>query len=431
MNRLALTGGSKVMEPGWQKNWPIITEDDIQGVVEVLRSGNLGGGAGGPQALALEREWAEYCGVEHALALTNGTAALHCCAAALDIGPGDEVILPAYTFVASAMAVLHHNAIPVFVDVRNDTFCMDYRGIEEKISPRTRAIMPVHVYGQPADMDEILAIARKHGLAVIEDACQAQGATYKGKRAGGLADIGAFSLQTTKNLMCGEGGLITTDSRQLKEKASLTRIFGEHFEKQEDRDYNSLTVGWNYRISDFSAVLCRTQLERLDKYNAINRENAQALSSRIAEISGLIPPYVPGDRESVYYAYGVKVDPQGLGRDVPSSTLRLAFELALTAEGIPASRWQKMPVPEQQVFQTKTAYGKGCPWCCPHASGSVSYDLGDYPMTQDVVDSVFKLDEIRAPNTLETVGKVADALEKVAENIDEALEYVRKSGLEV
>lgn len=427
MGKLALTGGKPVLQPGWKKNWPIITEEDIEAVTGVLRRKNLGGGAGGPEALALEKEWAEYNGVEHSLALNTGTAALHCCISALGIGTGDEVIMPAYTFVASAMAVLHHNAIPVFADIRPDTFCIDTNKIEEKITSKTKAIMPVHVFGQPADMDEIMAIAKKYGLYVIEDACQAQGALYKGQKAGTIGDMSGFSLQTTKNLMCGEGGLLLTKNEELKKKASLTRIFGEYIENEATRDYNSFTVGWNYRMSDIMASLARTQLKRLNEINAVNITNSEYLSKKLKNIPGIIPPFLAPDRKNVFYKYAVTVNPEAMGIEATAPDVRLAFEKALIAEGIPAARWQKRPVPAQDIFQNLNAYEKGCPWSCPHARRGISYDLNEFPATSQVVDSVFMLDVVRAPNGTDLMDNVADAFEKIVENIGEALAYIKEN----
>lgn len=428
MAKLALNGGPPVLQPGWKKNWPVITEEDIEAVLGVMRRGQLGGGAGGPEALALEDEWAAYTGAEYALATNSGTSALHCSVAALGLEPGDEVIMPSYTFVASAMAVLHHNAIPIFADIRPDTYSIDVDRIREKISPKTRAIMPVHVFGLPADMAEIGELASDRGLYVIEDACQAHGATYRVRKAGTLGDIAGFSLQTTKNLMCGEGGLITTSSPALRDRAALCRLFGEQVKAEANRAYNSLTIGWNYRIPDMSAALARTQLRRLDEYNALTVANAEFLTEKLKGIPGIVPPYIPDDRTSVYYAYVIRVDPEAMGISEPPAKVRLAFQIALAAEGVPAGRWQKMPVPAQEIFQQLHAYGKGCPWTCPRSRPGISYDLSDFPVSKAVVASIFHLDEVRAPNGPDLMRKIVTAVEKVAENIREALEHIDVTG---
>jgi dTDP-4-amino-4,6-dideoxygalactose transaminase len=207
MSKLAVFGGDSVVPEGLVVHWPNVTQEDKAAVMAVLDRGILWG-EDSPETAALEKEWAEYVGTRFCLATNSGTAALHMAVAAAGIGPGDEVITSALTFLASASCVLHHNAIPVFADIDPDTFNVTAQTIAERITERTKAIIPVHLHGLPADMDEILALARKHGLTVIEDACQAHGATYKGRKVGGLADSAAFSLNTTKNLAGGEGGVI-------------------------------------------------------------------------------------------------------------------------------------------------------------------------------------------------------------------------------
>ena len=213
--KLAIDGGTPVLKRNDYGNWPIITEDDRRFINEVLDSGIVAGGTA-PQVAALETEWAAYVGSKYCLTTTcSGTAALHMALAAVGVGPGDEVITSAFTFLASASCALHQNAIPVFVDIDPRTYNMDPAKLEAAITERTKAIIPVHIQGLPADLDPILAIARKHNLYVIEDACQAHGAEYKGKKVGTIGDIGTFSLNNFKNLCGGEGGLFITDDEDL------------------------------------------------------------------------------------------------------------------------------------------------------------------------------------------------------------------------
>jgi len=422
---LAISGGTPVLPAELKQAWPIITDEDVDGVVKVLRSGVLGGIAA-PQALALEQEYAAYAGAQHALAVNSGTAALHCAVAAAGVGPGDEVITSAYTFLASASAVLHHNGIPVFVDVAPDTFTMDPTGIEAKISEKTKAIMPVHIHGLPADMDPILEIARQHDLKVIEDAAQAHGATYKGRTAGTLGDIAGFSLQTTKNLCAGEGGLITTGDDELRDRAALVRMFGELVQKDKARAYNAYVMGWNYRIPEMSASLARTQLRRLDEHNRIMQENAERLTAHLRRIDGLVPPYVPADRTSTYYLYRVKVDPTPLGLDVEPGRLRMAVQDAVRAEGVEAIGWQNVPVAGQAIFQAKEGYGRGCPWSCPHARPDIAYRITDYPNALEVLDTSFHVGHIVPPNGRETIDAIAHAFGKVMAHVDEALVHFNR-----
>jgi dTDP-4-amino-4,6-dideoxygalactose transaminase len=420
--KLAIKGGKPALRDELKKPWPIISDRDIKGIVSVLKSGVLGGIAA-PNALALEKEYAEYSGATYALAVNSGTAALHCAVAAVGVGPGDEVITSAYTFLASAAAVLHHNGIPVFVDIEPDTFTIDPAKIEEKITEKTKAIMPVHIHGLPADMDPILEIARRHRLKVIEDAAQAHGATYKGNKAGTLGDIAGFSLQTTKNLCAGEGGLITTNDAGLRDRASLVRMFGELVREDAARSYNAYVMGWNYRIPEMSASLARTQLTHLDEYSRTTRNNAEYLSSQLRRIEGLIPPYIPEDRSSTYYLYRVKVDPEPLGLDIEPGRLRMAVQDALIAEGVEVMGWQNVPVAGQAIFQFKTGYGKGCPWSCPHSRSAIEYKISDYPRTLDVLDTSFHISHVHPPNDQDVLDAIVHALQKVMGSVDEVIDH--------
>ncbi|MGH2391207.1 MAG: DegT/DnrJ/EryC1/StrS family aminotransferase, partial [Chloroflexota bacterium] len=231
--RLAIHGGTPAVPAGIQRAWPRILDEDKAAVMAVLDRGIIGG-ADAPEAAALQREFAEYIGVRHCLATNSGTSALHLALLALDLAPGDEVITSAFSFSASALAILHALAIPVFVDIDPRTFTLDPKQVEQAITPRTRAIMPVHIHGLPADLDEIMAIAARHDLVVIEDACQAHGATYKGKRVGSIGKMGAFSLNFTKSLPGGEGGFFVTNDDDLLRRANRFRIFGERVDHLDD-----------------------------------------------------------------------------------------------------------------------------------------------------------------------------------------------------
>ena len=267
--KLAIDGGKVILTRADYGNWPIITDDDRGFVNEVLDSGIVAGGSA-PQVAALEKEWAQYTGAKHCLTTCSGTAALHMALAAAGVGPGDEVITSAFTFLASASCALHQNAIPVFVDIDPKTYCMDPAKLEAAITERTKVIIPVHIQGLPADMDPIMAIAKKYDLFVIEDACQAHGATYKGKLAGTIGDVGAYSLNNFKNLCGGEGGLFITDDEDLVNKASLVRCFGDEVDEvSQRRKYNASILGYMYRNQELPAALTRGQLKHLDENNNI------------------------------------------------------------------------------------------------------------------------------------------------------------------
>ena len=383
---LAIHGGSKVVPERLKKRWPDITEEDKRAIMEVLDSGILWGPYA-PQAVALEREFADYIGRKYCITFNSGTAALHAAVKAAGVGPGDEVITCAFTFLASAAAVLHHNGIPVFVDIDPNTYNIDAKKIEEKVSDKTKAIIPVHLHGIPADLDEIMELAKKHNLVLIEDAAQAHGSEYKGKKAGTFGDMAIFSLNSTKNLPGGEGGLFVTDREDLRGLANMVRLFGEYMKPGEGRSYVSYTMGWNYRNQEMPAAFARSQLRRLDWYNENSRKNGEFLSRELGKIDGLEPPYVPPDRTTNYYKYRLKLDSKKAGLEVDPKEFRNKVLAALRAEGADVAVWQTTPLTANPLFQEKEGYGKGCPFSCPFYGKEILYRTEDYPETIKLLDS--------------------------------------------
>ncbi|MBI2914984.1 MAG: DegT/DnrJ/EryC1/StrS family aminotransferase [Firmicutes bacterium] len=380
-------------------------------------------GTHAPEVDALQREWAEYIGTKHALVTNSGTAALHIAVAAAGVGPGDEVITSALTFVASAHAIMQQNAVPVFADIDPRTYNIDPAGVGARITERTRAIIPVHLHGMPADMDEINAVAAQHGLLVIEDACQAHGATYKGRKAGALGDMAAFSLNGSKNLPGGEGGLFNTTSDELKRRADLVRVLGEDIQPGVERDYNAFAIGWMYRYQEMAAAFVRTRLGTLDLENEQRCRNAEYLSKALRELPGIIPPHVPPDRTSVYHLFRIRFDPAALGLSVHPKEFRAKVQKALRAEGVQANRWQNRLVPMQAVFQKREGYGKGCPWDCPHGNTPrQAYRLEDYPETKKLVDdSIVMHSALYPPNGRDLLDRYIAAFQKLWENMDEVI----------
>jgi dTDP-4-amino-4,6-dideoxygalactose transaminase len=337
------------------------------------------------------------------------------------IGPGDEVIVTALTFVASAMAVLHQNAVPVFVDIDPDTYLMDPKQIEDKINERTKAVMCVHLHGLPCPMDEINRIVQKHNLKVIEDVAQAYGALYQGKKAGSLGDAAGYSMCTTKHLMVGEGGLVTMDSEEVYRSAAMTRLFGENTDMREEaRPYMSEMVGWNYKLAEPSSALARVKLRHLDEYIGATQRNAQRLTQRLQSIEGVVPPIVPPGRTHSTYLYPVQVDPDKLNLDIEPGKLKDAILKALKAENVSVGRLQQAPVPAQPLFQNKTGYGEGWPWNC-HGR-EVSYDIYDYPNTTAAIEKSFFVRGLPPPHDLELMDLYAEAFEKVVQNIDRVVD---------
>jgi perosamine synthetase len=423
--KLAIDGGKPILTRKDFKNWPIIGADERRLVNEVLDKGIVAGGTA-PQVKALEKEWAQYTGSKYCLTTCSGTAALHMALAAVGVGPGDEVITSAFTFLASASCAIHQNAIPVFVDIDPDTYCMDPAKLEAAITSRTKAIIPVHIQGCPSDMDPILAIAKKHSLAVIEDACQAHGAVYKGKKVGTMGDIGTFSLNNFKNLCGGEGGLFITDNQEYLEKGVLIRCFGDEVDEvSKRRVYNASILGYMYRNQELPAALTRAQLIHLDEYNKARIDNARALTRELAGIPGVIPPYCPPDGTHVYFMYNVRFDPKKADVSCEARRFRIAVEKALFAEGMMIGQWQTMPVPAQDLFQSKLGYGgTGYPWTINEAKGiRYNYDPAQFPVAQNLCDTYTIVHGIHAPNSLQLVEKMAAAFRKVFSSLDVALKH--------
>jgi len=423
IERLAIDGGRPLVSPGRHRAWPDVTTEDRRAVLAVLDRGVLCG-ASAPEILALQDEWAEYLGVEHCLALNSGTAALHCCLAAAGVGPGDEVIVPAYTFSATAMAVVHQGATPVFVDVHPRSYNIDPARVEEKIGERTRAVVPVHLHGLPADMEEIQAIAARHGLAVIEDAAQSHGATYRGRKTGTLAVCAGFSLNATKNLSGGEGGLFVTSDPAALAVARRLSVFGEDvppLEPGELRAYWSHGVGWNYRNQELASAFARSQLRRLDGYNARAQANAAVLGEGLSKLRGVLPPEVPDDRTSVFYKYRLRLDPAALGFDGDATGLRDRVIQALRAEGVEAGVWQVHPLPENPAFRRTLR-----PWHPAWDDEPLApFDRAEYAETCRLLDESLILGSEPAPlfvQDAELMREYVAAFEKVLANLETLLE---------
>lgn len=383
-SQLAIKGGRPVVAPGEiTEQWPQVSEEDIAAVTATLRSGKLTW-VNNETVATLERAWADYVGSRYCIAFNSGTSALHGAVAAAGVEPGDEVVVPALTFLASAAAVVHHQGLPVFVDVDPRTFNLDPARLAERITERTRAVMVVHLSGLPAAMDEILAITQPRGIKVIEDLSQAAGALYKGRKVGSIGDVGACSIMAGKNLpTAGEGGLLTTDQAELRNRADQLKMFGDRVSASGEREFNVFTLGWNYRFSSILASFTLSQLTRLDEFSSRVQEGARYLAQGMAEIPGLLPPLVPEGSTHVYHHFRFRIDPEAAGIDLPVGRLRKALQDFMAAEGVPLKPYQNRPVAGQWLFQEQ----RGCPFDCGHASRKVRYDIHDYPQTLDVIRS--------------------------------------------
>ena len=278
---------------------PIIGDEEIENVVEVLKSGMI---AQGPKVEEFEQKFAEWVGAEYGIAVNSGTAALHTALLACEVGPGDEVITSPFTFIASGNSIIYTGAKPVFADIDLKTYTLNPDMIEDLITENTKAILPVQLYGQSAEMDEINEIAEKYGLIVIEDAAQAHGATYKGNKVGSIGDISCFSFYPTKNMTTSEGGIITTDNEDLAESAKMFRAHGASVRYHHD------AIGYNFRMTDISAAIGLAQLNRIDEFNDKRIANATYLNEGLKDVDGIITPYCPNDSKHVYHQYTIRVE---------------------------------------------------------------------------------------------------------------------------
>lgn len=324
----ALLGGKPVRSQPFP-SWPVIDRNDDQAWTEVLHSKKWCRNDG-RQAQRFEENWASALGAKYCLATASGTTALFTALNALEVGPGDEVIVPPYTFVATINVVMLQHALPVFVDTDRKTFQIDASKIEAAITPRTRVIMPVHLGGSVADMDKILAVGKAHNIPVLEDACQAHLAEWRGRKVSSLGAAGCFSFQASKNLNSGEGGAIVSNDEELMRQC---RSFHNNGRGAGDSSFAYVRNGSNHRMTEFQAALLNEQLKRVEAQSRIREQNALYLSGRLREIPGITPAVMyEGCTRNAYHLYMFRYDASRFN-DLP----RQKFLKALKAEGVPAS----------------------------------------------------------------------------------------------
>jgi len=338
---LALHGGKPVRSKPYPK-WPDFDKSDERALVDVLHSG-LWGRHLGTRVDAFEAAFAEYQGARFGVAVMNGSVALRIALLAAGIQEGDEVIVPAYTFIATASAVIEANAIPVFCDIDPDTYCLSPACLEEALTQRTRAIIPVHFAGQSAQMDVIMPMAAKHNLVVIEDAAHAHGAEFKGQRLGSIGDFGCFSFQASKNLTAGEGGIILTNEGRYERLCRALHTCGRYPEREW---YEHFLPGGNYRLTEFQAALLLSQLARLENQTERRNRNGLYLNERLSEIPGIQPIKRGwGETRHAYHLYIFRYHAEDF-----SGLPRERFLAALKAEGIPNSAGYGLPLYRQRLF---------------------------------------------------------------------------------
>lgn len=351
---------------------PLIGDEEKQAVMEVLDSGII---AQGPRVAAFEAAFAAMCGTKYAIATTSGTTALHVALLAHGIGEGDEVITSSFTFIASANSVLFTGAKPIFVDIEPDTFNLDPAKIEAAITARTKAIMPVHLFGLPANMEAIEAIAKKHNLILIEDACQSHGAVFGGQVVGSFG-TGCFSLYPTKNITSGEGGMITTNDEALAESCKVIRQHGMR------RRYYHDELGFNFRMTDIHAAIGLAQLQKLGKFNAARRQNAAFLNEHLQGVGG---PVEPAGSQHVYHQYTIRV----------KDGQRDALLQHLTDKGVGSGVYYPVPVHQQTYYTKELGYNQSLPVTEQAALEVLSLPVhpalsaGDLETIVDAVNSFF------------------------------------------
>ncbi len=314
---------------------PVFTDKEIKDVVRVLRSGYL---RQGPRTEEFEKKFCKKVGAKYAYAVNSGTAALHVSYLSI-LEKGDEVIVPAFTFIATASTVVYSNAKPVFADIDEETFTIDPQDVNEKMSPKTKAIAPVHLFGHAANMKTLAKIAEDRDLYLVNDAAQAHGTKIEGNDVGALDDLNCYSFYTTKNMTTGEGGMVTTNERKLYEKGRLIRSHGQ------ESKYHHVLFGLNYRMTDIAAAIGLNQLEKLDKFLEKRRRNAETLTKALEKIEGIRPPIIKSNVDHSFYMYSVLMD---LSR---FKCTRNEFVKALQAENIGCSVHYPIPLTKQPVFR--------------------------------------------------------------------------------
>jgi len=314
---------------------PSLGAEELNAIKEVLESGMV---VQGPKVAAFEKAFAEYIGVKNAVAVNSGTAALHVTLIAMGVKPGKEVVVPPLTFFATASTVLMCGGRPTFADVEKDLYTMDPRDARKALSPRTKVIIPVHLYGQAADMDPLLELAREKGLAVLEDAAQAHGAVYKGRKTGSMGDAACFSFYATKTMTTAEGGMVVTNDDEIARKCRLLRDHGQ------ESKYEHVMLGYNYRMTEVAAALGLVQLKRLDNFITRRRQNAAILTNGLSGIGSVTPPVEGPDRIHTYYQYILRLE-----HDFPCTREDLIGKLG--AEGISSKPSYPVPLYRQKALK--------------------------------------------------------------------------------
>lgn len=421
MSELALFGGPKTITEAFPP-YRSVGKEEVEAAKAVVETGVLSKFLGcwdpdfygGPKVQEFERAWEKYFAVNHAVTVNSNTSGLIAAVGAIGVEPGDEVIVSPWTMTASATSILVWNAIPVFADIEEETFNLDPISVEKNITPYTKAIMVSDIFGHAADLEAIMAIARKYNLKVIEDCAQAPGAFYKGRYVGTIAHIGVFSLNYHKHIHTGEGGVCVTNEESLAERLQLIRNHAEAVVEGKGVSDLSNMIGFNFRMTEIEAAIGIEQLKKLKSLIAGKVAAANDLSAGIKQLKGLQTPVIKSDCTHVYYGYPLVYNPEetGVPRD---QTVK-----ALQAEGVPVTG-NYMNLHLLPMYQQKIAYGsKGFPWSAEFYKGHVSYDKGICPVAEELQDRRFiGIDMCHYAYTDYEVDLIIRAFHKVWDNLHE------------
>lgn len=418
---LAINGGQPVRVKPWLDNFTT-SEEEKQAVLRVMDSGYLSlfegshtpdapfSFKGGPEVQALEYEWSDYYGIKHSISVNSATSGLYAAIGALEIGYGDEVIVSPYTMTACAIAPLVYGAIPVFADVELESGSLDPKSIIEKITPRTKAILVVHQFGIPADMDAIMAISKNHGLKVIEDCAQAHGAKYKNQFVGTIGDIGVFSFNVNKSIQTGEGGICITQDDDLAYRLQLIRNHGEAVVGPADYDNITNIVGFNYRLTELQAAIAREQLKKINSLNSIRLEYIDYLIDGLKNINFLTPLLSRDECHSTYYVMPIRFNEKMAG------VTRNEFVTAVNSEGAAFFQGYVRPLYLQPLYQKRVFFKKGYPFTSPANSDCyMNYRQGICPIAEELHFSQMLINEhIRPPQNMEDIVMLLKILKKVS-----------------
>lgn len=411
MEQLAIDGGIPVRTKDPIVETDVFEQEEFDALMEVAKSKKL---RRAEVALEYERIIADWFGVKHAIAVSSGTTALHIALAAFGIGPGDEVIVTPYTFVASDTVVLEQNAIPIFADVDPVHLTLDPDDVKRRITPRTKAIIPVTISGTPVDMDPLMALAKEHNLWVLEDACQSLGAYYKGRLVGTMGHVGAFSSITGKITNTGEGGFVITNDTNLYEKMWGYMDFARRRSLGPASKYHWDLPCTNYRITNMQAAIGVQQMKRAWRMIQKRTENAHYLSEKLAGVPGIVLPAEPTWGDRVYFYYLIRLQPDVLGTDMLNFAVALAEEGVYNIKYLSTTRWM-IPQHLEPLFVNKAGYGgTKCPFECPWYEGHVEYFKGLCPVAEKACDEVFWLASVHPLLKKQDLDDIAAAVAKVA-----------------